>query len=386
MASKHLDERGRRLWAASEARAAGRGGIASVARVTGVARSTIGRGLKDIEGAALPAGRVRRDGGGRRSLAQSDPNLVRDLLSLVEPHCVGDPMRPLKWVSKSCDKIMLALRSMGHKVGKTTVAALLESAGYRRMANRKTFEGGSHADRDAQFEHIGSEAACFIKDGQPVISVDTKKKELIGDFKNGGTDYRPNGQPEHVRVYDFVDKDLGKAVPYGIYDIASNEAFVSVGIDHDTAEFSVNSIRAWWLHMGRERYPDAKRLMVTADCGGSNGARVRLWKLELQKLADEEGLDIHVCHYPPGCSKWNKIEHRLFCHITQNWRGKPLVSHEVVVELIGATTTKTGLTVKCALDTRSYPKGTAVTNAQMATVKLEAHEFCPQWNYTLRRR
>ena len=252
-------------------------------------------------------------------------------------------MRPLQWVSKSCDKIAVALRSMGHKVGRTTVGILLESIGYRRMSNRKTFEGGGHVDRDAQFEHINAEAAAFIGNGQPVISVDTKKKEPIGDFKNGGTDYRPEGRPEHVRVYDFVDKVLGKAVPYGVYDLASNTAFVSVGIDHDTAEFSVNSIRAWWLCMGRERYPDAKRLMITADCGGSNGARVRLWKIELQKFADETGLSIHVCHYPPGCSKWNKIEHRLFCHITQNWRGKPLVSREVVVELIGATTTKAGL-------------------------------------------
>ena len=382
-ASKHLDERGKRLWAAAEAKSVGHGGIVSVSSVTGIARSTIGRGLKDIEDVSLPAGRVRRDGGGRHSLAETDSGLLPALRSIVEPHTVGDPMRPLQWVSKSCDKIAVALRSMGHKVGRTTVGILLESIGYRRMSNRKTFEGGGHVDRDAQFEHINAEAAAFIGNGQPVISVDTKKKEPIGDFKNGGTDYRPEGRPEHVRVYDFVDKVLGKAVPYGVYDLASNTAFVSVGIDHDTAEFSVNSIRAWWLCMGRERYPDAKRLMITADCGGSNGARVRLWKIELQKFADETGLNIHVCHYPPGCSKWNKIEHRLFCHITQNWRGKPLVSREVVVELIGATTTKAGLTVRCMLDTKTYGKGTVVTDEQLEIVRIERNDFCPQWNYII---
>ncbi len=381
--AKHLDERGKRLWAATEAKAAGRGGIAAVSSATGIARSTVGRGLKDIEDAPLPAGRVRREGGGRSALADKDPGLLSDFRAIVEPHTVGDPMRPLQWVSKSWDKIAAALRAMGHSVGRTTVGSLLEKAGFRRMANRKSYEGGGHIDRDAQFEHINSEASAFIGNRQPVISVDTKKKELIGDFKNGGTDYRPEGRPEQVRVYDFVDKALGKAVPYGVYDLASNAAFVSVGIDHDTAEFSVNSIRAWWLCMGRERYPEAESLMVTADCGGSNGARVRLWKTELQRLADETGLSIHVCHYPPGCSKWNKIEHRLFCHITQNWRGKPLVSREVVVELIGATTTKAGLTVRCMLDTQTYQKGIVVTDEQMRAVNVKANDFCPQWNYMI---
>jgi len=378
-----LDERGRRLCAAAEARSAGYGGIAAASRSTGVARSTIGRGLKDLATPGAPSVRARRRGGGRRSLAVADPLLLDDLKRLVEPATMGDPMRPLQWVSKSHAKLAAALCAMGHKVSARSIPKLLEQLGYRRLVNRKTREGSHHPDRDAQFEHINSQVMACQAAGQPVISVDTKKKELIGEFKNSGSDYRPEGNPIEVNVHDFMDKELGKAIPYGIYDIGANSGYVSVGIDHDTAQFAVNSIRQWFEKMGRVRYPDADRVMITADGGGSNGSRVRLWKVELQKLADEIGLTFQVCHYPPGTSKWNKIEHRMFCHITQNCRGKPLTSRAVVVDLIGNATTKTGLTIQCELDTGTYPDGIKVSDAEMAALNIMRNEFHPEWNYTI---
>jgi len=377
------DERGRRVFAASEARAAGRGGLAAVSAITGLARSTIGRGLKDLEAPLSPCGRVRREGGGPRPLTERDPTLLADLERLVDPATRGDPDRPLLWVSKSLDKLAYALADMGHAVSPNSVRKLLIGLGFSRQANRKTEEGASHPDRNAQFEHINAKVRAAQAAGEPVISVDTKKKELIGDFKNGGTDYRPKGDPRRVRTHDFEDKALGKVVPYGVYDVAADEGWVSVGITADTAAFAVQSIRTWLARMGRRRYPHARELTITADCGGSNGARVRLWKLELQKLADESGLAIHVRHYPPGTSKWNKIEHRLFCRITQNWRGRPLADRLAVVDLIGATTTRTGLKVECAIDTQSYEKGVKVSDAQMASLHITGDEFHPEWNYTI---
>jgi hypothetical protein len=378
-----LDERGRRLLAAAEARAAGYGGVSAVARATGIARSTIDRGLKDLEALDPAPPKVRRPGGGRQSLTQTDPTLLEDLQRLLEPATVGDPMRPLVWVSKSHAKLAAALRDMGHEVSASRIPKLLERLRYRRQVNRKTKEGSHHPDRDAQFEHINEQVVAFQAAGQPVISVDTKKKELIGAYKNAGSDYRPQGCPDEVKVHDFVDKELGKAIPYGVYDIAANAGCVSVGVDHDTAEFAVNAIGRWHETMGRERYPTADRLMITADGGGSNGSRVRLWKMELQKLADATGLTLVVSHYPPGTSKWNKIEHRLFCHITQNWRGRPLTSRLAVVELIAATTTKTGLKVRCELDTKTYAKGIKVSDAEMATLNIIGDAFHPEWNYTI---
>ena len=380
------DERGRRMFAASEARAAGRGGVAAVSQITGLARSTIGRGLKDLDAPCLPHGRVRRAGGGGRPLTERDPTLLAELERLVEPATRGDPERPLLWVSKSLDKLASALGEMGHAISPNSVRKLLAGLGFSRQSNRKADEGSKHPDRNAQFEHINARAGAAQAAGQPVISVDTKKKELIGAFKNGGTDYRPKGNPQRVKVHDFEDKSLGKVAPYGVYDVAADEAWVSVGITADTAEFAVQSIRTWLDRMGRQRYPTARELTITADCGGSNGARVRLWKVELQKLADDSGLAIHVHHYPPGTSKWNKIEHRLFCRITQNWRGRPLTDRAAVVELIGATTTKTGLKVECALDTATYEKGLKVSDADMATLDVTGDEFHPEWNYTIRPR
>ena len=378
-----LDERGRRLCAAAEVRALGYGGLAAVARATGMSRGTIGRGLKDLDRAPLPSGRVRRDGGGRRPLSITDPTLLEDLRQLIEPATLGDPVRPLLWVSKSHQKLAAALRAQGHTVSPNTVRKLLHQIGYSRQANRKANDGRQHADRDAQFEHLNAQVGAFQADDQPVISVDTKKKELVGNFTNKGTDYRPVGQPRRTEVHDCEKKDLGKVVPYGVYDLADNSGWVSVGITSDTAEFAVNAIRCWYERMGQERYSAASRLLITADCGGSNGARVRLWKRELQALADETGLGITVCHYPPGTSKWNRIEHRLFCHITQNWRAKPLTSRLAVVDLIAATTTTTGLTVACELDTNTYEKGIKVTKAEMATLNLYRDTFHPEWNYTI---
>jgi len=379
----NLNERGRRLFAAVEARTAGYGGIAAAARATGIAPSTIGRGLNDLDNPASLTGVVRRPGSGRRALSETDTTLLDDLRALLEPATKGDPMRPLRWVSKSHAKLAAALRAMGHQVSKSTIPKLLEIVGYRRQVNRKTLESSRHPDRDAQFEHINTTVIAAQEVGQPVISIDTKKKELIGPYKNPGSDYRPNGCPDQVNVHDFADEELGKAIPYGVYDIAANDACVSVGIDNDTAQFAVNAIRRWLAVMGRERYPDIQRLTITADGGGSNGSRVRLFKIELQKLADETGITLVVCHYPPGTSKWNKIEHRLFCHITENWRGTPLTSRLAVVELIASTTTKTGLKVRCELDTRTYPKGIKVSEEEMASLNIKGDAFHPEWNYSI---
>ena len=381
-----LDERGRRLFAAAEVRTAGWGGLSVVARITGLARSTINRGKDDLDADPLAKGRIRRSGGGRRSVAETDPELVPELKRLVEPATLGDPMRPLIWVSKSMGKLAEALTAMGHPISADTVRKELVKLGFSRQFNRKADEGAKHPDRNAQFEHINAKVVAAQAAGQPVISVDTKKKELVGNFKNGGSDYRPKGNPQRVKVHDFVDKELGKAVPYGVYDVAANTGFVSVGITSDTAEFAVEAIRSWLGRMGRQRYPNARELTITADCGGSNGARVRLWKVELQKLADETGLVLHVHHYPPGTSKWNKIEHRMFCHITQNWRGRPLTDRLAIVELIGVTTTKVGLKVECALDTRTYEKGIKVSHAEMERLDITGDNFHPEWNYTIKPR
>jgi len=383
-----LDERGRRLFVAAEKTAAGYGGTAAVCRATGVARSTIIRGAKDLATSpeAPATARVRRPGAGRLPTSHADPTVLDHLRGLVEPAIMGDPMRPLLWVSKSREKLAIALRGLNHAISANTVGKLLETLGYSRQVNRKTKEGSHHADRDAQFQHINSQVLACQAECQPVISVDTKKKELVGEYKNCGSDYRPEGCPDKVKVHDFVDPERGKVAPYGIYDVAANTGWVSLGIDHDTAQFAVNAIRRWHEVVGGARYPQADRIMITADGGGSNGSRVRLWKIELQKLADETGLALQVCHYPPGTSKWNKIEHRMFCHITQNWRGKPLVSRMVVVELIAATTTKTGLTVRCELDENSYAKGIKVTDADMATLNITSEAWHPEWNYTIRPR
>jgi DDE family transposase len=381
-----LDERGRRLFAAAEVRSAGWGGLAVVSQITGLARSTINRGEDDLDAEPLVKGRVRRPGGGRRAVAEKDPGLVAALKRLIEPATLGDPVRPLLWVSKSMDKLARSLTAMGHKVGADTVRKELSKLGFSRQHNRKTDEGARHPDRDAQFEHINSKVMAAQAAHQPVISVDTKKKELVGNFRNGGSDYRPKSEPMRVKVHDFEDKTLSKVVPYGVYDVAADEGWVSLGITADTAQFAVASIRTWLERMGRSRYPDAHELTITADCGGSNGARVKLWKLELQKLADETELTLHVHHYPPGTSKWNRIEHRLFCRITQNWRGRPLTDRMTVVELIGATTTKTGLKVACALDEQTYEKGLKVSNAEMARLTITGDPFHPDWNYTIKPR
>jgi hypothetical protein len=388
-----LDERDRRLFVAAEKIAAGYGGTAAVSRATGVAHSTIIRGVKDLLTAPAAPDRVRRKGAGRPALSRSDPAVLEDLRRLVEPATMGDrareggdPMRPLLWVSKSREKLAAALRTLKHSVCANTVGKMLISLGYSRQFNRKTKEGSHHPDRDGQFQHINRQVMALQAAGQPVISVDTKKKELIGEYKNGGSDYRAAGCPDAVNMHDFADKILGKVAPYGIYDVATNTGWVSLGIDHDTAEFAVNAVRRWQQVVGSVRYPVATRLLITADGGGSNGSRVRLWKLELQKLADETGLTLQVCHYPPGTSKWNKIEHRMFCHITQTWRGKPLASRVAVVNLIAATTTKTGLTVLCELDQKTYAKGIKVTDAEMATLNIESDVWHPEWNYTIQPR
>jgi hypothetical protein len=379
-----LDERSRRRLAAAEALSAGRGGVTIVSRITGLARSTIGRGLAELRGGvAAEVDRVRRPGGGRKRLAVQDATLLDDLRSLVEPETRGDPQAPLLWTAKSLRKLAAGLQALGHRIGHNVVGDLLREMGYSLQANRKTREGSNHPDRDAQFGYINQQVTAALAAGEPAISVDTKKKELVGDFKNAGRDYHPKGQPEPVRVHDFLIPELGRAAPYGVYDIGENAGWVSLGIDHDTASFAVNAIRRWWQTMGQARYPKATRLMITADGGGSNGARVRLWKLELQRLADELGLAITVCHLPPGTSKWNKIEHRLFSFITQNWRGKPLISHQVIVQLIAATTTKTGLKVRCELDPNSYPAGIKVADADFDCINLQRHDFHGEWNYTI---
>jgi len=379
-----LTERARRMWAATEARAAGRGGIAGVVRATGIAYSTVVRGLKELKaGARTESGRVRRPGGGRKRTLEKDPTLLADLEGLVEPTASGDPESPLRWTSKSLRQLAGALQDMGHAVSRQLVAELLATAGYSLQANRKSREGSKHPDRDAQFRYISQQVRRFQAAAQPVISVDTKKKERVGDFKAPGVQWRPKGRPEPVRVHDFIIPAKGKAIPYGVYDLTRNAGWVSVGIDHDTASFAARTIQRWWQKMGQPRYGRARSLLITADAGGSNGARVRLWKWELQQLATRLRLAITVCHFPPGTSKWNKIEHRLFSYISTNWRGQPLVSLAVIVNLIGATRTTAGLRVRCELDRRAYPKGQAVSAAQMATLNLVPHRFHGDWNYTL---
>lgn len=383
-----MDERVRRQWAASEALALGWGGVSTVATATGMSRNTIDAGRRELRARAAkpkaPVGdHIRRAGGGRKRCTELDDGLQEALEALLEPVTRGHPESPLRWTCKSTRKLAEELCHQNHPVGARTVAALLRDAGYSLQANRKTREGALHPDRNAQFEYINEEVLRLQRQRQPVISVDTKKKELVGDFKNGGREWRPQGQPEEVRVHDFQDKNLGKVIPYGVYDIANNQGWVSVGIDHDTARFAAETIRRWWVRMGVKRFPRASQLMITADGGGSNGARCRLWKVALQDLANDIGLKLHVRHFPPGTSKWNKIEHRLFCHITQNWRGKPLVSHDVIVNLIANTTTHAGLTVKAALDNNAYETGIKVANVEMAKLKLTPAEFHGDWNYTI---
>jgi hypothetical protein len=383
-----FDEARLRIWAAAEARSLGHGGVAQLAQVTGLSRRTVHRGLAELEGSktgafALPANRVRTPGAGRKTLLAKDAKLLEDLEALVEPHTRGHPQSPLRWTCKSTTKLAAELNEGKHRVSQRTVCDLLASLNYSLQSVRKTREGGQHPDRDAQFGWINRQVTQFQAAGEPVISVDTKKKEIIGDFAQKGQEWRPKGEPEKVRGHDFMDPELGKVAPYGVYDIKANQGWVSVGIDHDTAEFAAATIGRWWREMGQPLYPKATRLLITADGGGSNGYRIRLWKLALQRLAQETGLEISVCHFPPGTSKWNKIEHRMFCHITQNWRGRPLVSRQTVVKLIGNTTTQTGLKIQAALDTRKYPAGTKVTKEEMASVSLKPAQFHGEWNYTI---
>jgi len=379
-----LDERSRRLVAAAESAAIGRGGVSAVARATGMSRQVIRQGMAELtEVGVHPPGRIRRPGGGRKRAVTQDPSLLRDLEGLVEPVTRGDPESPLRWTCKSLRKLAEELQRLGHQASHQLVARMLHELGYSLQANSKTLEGTDHPDRNAQFEYLNRRVKRQLQQHQPVISVDTKKKELVGDFKNNGRELRPQGDPEKVRVHDFIIPELGRANPYGVYDVAHNTGWVSVGVDHDTAAFAVESIRRWWNSMGQAAYPRATRLLITADSGGSNGARVRLWKVELQKLADETGLRIAVSHLPPGTSKWNKIEHRLFSFISQNWRGKPLISHEVIVNLIAGTTTKNGLTVRAELDTGTYPAGVKVSAREVAEIDLRRDRFHGDWNYSL---
>src|SRR5437763_7032903 len=384
-----LTERLRRQWAACEAQTLGRGGVRTVAQATGLSRTTIWAGLKDLRRRAerpqdeVPPERIRAPGGGRPALGDADPILVKDLEALLEATTRGDPQSPLRWTCKSTRNLAEELNRQGHAVSYRTVAALLHDLDYSLQANRKTREGSSHPDRNAQFEYINRRVRAFQRAGQPVVSVDSKKREWIGDFKNAGQEWRPAGSPEEVRAKDFPDKRLGKVTPSGVYDLTHNEGWVSVGIDHNTSPFATETIRRWWREMGVPLYPEAKRLLVTADAGGSNGYRPRLWKVALQRLADAIGLGISVCHFRPGTSKWNKIEHRMFCHITKNWRGKPLLSHAVVVNLIGNTKTKTGLHIQAELDTNAYKTGIEVSDEELAAVQIERAEFHGEWNYTI---
>jgi hypothetical protein len=382
-----MNERLRRHWAACEALAMGRGGISAVSRAMGISRPTIRRGMQEVRQQmprlAAEIERVRQPGGGRRPCTQQDPTLEKDLRDLVESTSRGDPQSPLLWTCKSTRRLAQELAGRGHPVSHMTVARLLEDMDYSLQANRKTKEGSGHPDRDAQFEHINARVRAFATAGQPVVSVDTKKRELVGDFKNGGREWRPQGCPQPVRVHDFRDEELGIAIPYGVYDLGRNEGWVSVGIDHDTAEFAVESLRRWWRRMGRRAYPQARQLLITADGGGSNGSRCRLWKVSLQALADELGLEIAVCHFPPGTSKWNKIEHRMFCHITENWRGQPLTSRAVIVNLIGHTTTRQGLRVRAELNPNSYEHGIKVPDEAFAAIRIRQDRFHGDWNYTI---
>ena len=377
-------ERTRRLWAATEARMAGRGGFAAVVRATGISPTTLAKAGRELgERDPLPPERVRRSGGGRKRTESLDPDVLPTLERLVELTTRGDPESPLRWTCKSTRNLAEELRGQGHSLSHVTVARLLAEADYSLQGNRKTMEGTSHPDRNAQFEYINARSAQQLKRGQPVISVDTKKKELVGAFKNAGREWRPQGEPEAVRVHDFIDPEQGKAIPYGVYEVQRNVGWVSVGVTHDTSAFAVETIRKWWRHMGKKAYPRATSLLITADSGGSNGARVRLWKFELQRLANKTGLAIHVCHFPPGTSKWNKIEHRLFSFITQNWRGKPLRTRAAIVNMIASTRTRTGLKVRCVLDTHHYPKAVKVSDAQMQQLRLSPHDFHGDWNYTI---
>jgi hypothetical protein len=382
-----LTERARRIWAATEAAAIGWGGIAIVSKATGISRPTIWRGLNDAaSGEQLAPGRVRRPGAGRKRAVEKDPDLVPAIVNLVEPTSSGNPEHPLRWSNRSLRKVAAELRAMGHPLSKTRLAETLRDIGYTLQTNRKAQEGRGHPDRDGQFRYINERVIEQQARGQPVISVDCKKKELVGNFKNGGREWRRKGEPEVVRVHDFMIKENGKAIPYGVYDLTRNAGWVSVGVDHETSAFAVRTIRRWWREMGRPVYPKANSLLITADGGGANGSRVRLWKWELQRLADATGLTITVCHFPPGTSKWNKIEHRLFSFISANWRGRPLTSLVTIVSLIAATTTETGLRVRAEIDKGRYPKGRKLSDKEMATLRLERHGFHGEWNYTIRPR
>ena len=384
-----LNERSRRLWAATEARSLGRGGLAAVIAATGMSSATVDKGLKELEAmesgvGGVPPGRVRRPGGGRKRATDAQPGLVKALLRLVEPTARGDPQSPLRWTCKSTYHLATELQRQGFQVGPRTVAKALREQEFSLQANRKTREGQQHPDRNAQFAYLNEQVMAFQRRGQPAISVDTKKKELVGDFKNGGREWRPRGRPEEVRTHDFPDPNMKKAIPYGVYDLTRNEGWVSVGIDHDTSRFATASIRRWWKKMGRKRYPRAKQLLITADCGGgSNSSRTRLWKVALQDLADDLGLRLTVCHFPPGTSKWNKIEHRMFCHLTRNWRGRPLTSYAVIVQLIGNTRTTTGLQIRAELDDKVYPTKETVADEQLANVRLTPATFHGEWNYAI---
>lgn len=379
----HLNEKQRRLLIAAEARTLGWGGISQVAKATGVSRVTIHKALTEIEDKKIIAERIRKPGGGRKDITEYYPNILEKLEALVDPVTRGDPRSPLRWTCKSTRQLSQELERKGHAISNVTVADLLHRLDYSLQANAKTLEGASHPDRDAQFQYINSRVKEFLRRHQPVISVDTKKKELVGNFKNGGKEWQPKGEPEKVEIHDFASPEFPKVIPYGVYDIGKNMGWINVGTDHDTASFAVASIRRWWFGMGREIYPRATDLLICADCGGSNGYRVRLWKIELQTLASETGLRVTICHFPPGTSKWNKVEHRLFSHISMNWRGRPLVSHEVIVKLIGETTTSTGLEVKAQLDKRRYPVKVKVTDEEMKMVKIKPHNFHGEWNYSI---
>ena len=381
-----FNEKVKRLFLAAEASVIGWGGIEKVSRETGVSSDTISKGCKELEGEpeVIESGKIRKPGGGRKKLVDTDPNLLTDLDSLIEPTTRGDPESPLRWTCKSTRKLAHELKNMGHNISHMRVADILHSQGYSLQSNQKIIEGDNHPDRNAQFILINNRSKLFMRYGQPVISVDTKKKELVGNFKNNGREFRLKGNPEKVLVHDFKISSLGKVNPYGIYDILRNEGWVSVGTDHDTSAFAVESIRQWWNVMGKIAYPDARKLLITADSGGSNGYRVRLWKAELQKLADDSRLEISVSHFPPGTSKWNKIEHRLFSFITQNWRGKPLISHEAIVNLIAATTTQKGLHVVCDIDKKVYPKGIKISDKELKEINLIVEKFHGEWNYTIK--